>query len=623
MKAGLEVHQQLATGKLFCACPSDLSEEVRGSFVRWLRAAGGEEREVDAATSFQASRGLRYRYEVVPVSCLVEMDEEPPHPINEDALDTALTLSLLLHAHPVDEVLVMRKIVVDGSNTTGFQRTALVATDGYLEAGGRRISVSSVCLEEDAARKVAESDIEVSFRLDRLGIPLIEIATGPDLRSGLEAREVAQEIGALLRATGRVRRGIGTIREDVNVSAEEGSRVEIKGVQELRRIQEYVDGEVARQKFLLGLRDELRRRKASVPDRPLVDVSEVCSGITSGPFADSGRSPRYVLALGLAGFAGLLGDRAGASDRLGRELAEQVRAVGLRGLVHSDELPGFGLDAERVGEIRRRLALPADEAFVLVSDRSRERAERALRRVADRAREAIVGVPEETRDPLPDGRTRYSRPLPGRDRMYPETDVPPIRLTRERLSRVERALPEAPVARRARFAREYGLSDEVVRQIVYSENETTFETLTRRAHDASLVVRLLLQELPSLPSSEPGRPSFEPSDDLLDQLLSAVEAGRFAKEGIATVLSSLAQGAPSIDVAIDRAGLSGFTGADLESLVERVVRSNEELVRRRGEEAFSPLMGDVMKEVRGRRDGKEVADALRRAIVRLRTEASA
>jgi glutamyl-tRNA(Gln) amidotransferase subunit E len=618
VKAGLEVHQQLATGKLFCGCPSEFSEEVRGSFSRRLRAAGGEDRGVDAAASFQASRGLRYRYEIVPTSCLVEADEEPPHPLNEAALDTALTLALLLHAHPMDEVLVMRKIVVDGSNTSGFQRTALVATDGWLEVGEQRISILSICLEEDAARKIAESEEGVTYRLDRLGIPLIEIATGPDIRSGLGAREVAQEIGALLRATRHVRRGIGTIREDVNVSTEGGTRIEIKGVQELRKIQDYVDGEVARQTFLLRIRDELRRRHASVSDPALVDVSEVCAGIATGPLAESARGKRVVRAAGLPGFGGLLRSPAGTDERLGRELADQARAVGLRGLLHSDELPGYGLDADRVAEIRRRLAVGPEDAFVLVSDRSVERAERALRRVIDRARAAIEGVPGETRDPLPDGRTRYSRPLPGRDRMYPETDVPPIPITEERLARLHRTLPERPEALRERLERAHGLPSEVVRQIVYSDDEEAFEELTRRGHDASLVVRLLLQELPAAASPAPGRPALAPTLETLDALLKAVETGRFAKEGIAVVLAALAGGAPSLESALERAGLSGFSSADLEALVARVVRENEEVVRRRGDDAFSPLMGDVMKEVRGRRDGKEVADTLRRALAQVR-----
>jgi len=622
MKAGLEVHQQLATGKLFCDCPTELSEEVRGSFSRRLRAASGENHGVDAAAAFQASRGLLYRYEVSPANCLVEMDEEPPHPLNEAALDTALTLAAFLHARPVDEIEVMRKIVVDGSNTTGFQRTALIARDGYLEVGGRRFSILTICLEEDAARRMRETDGEVVYRLDRLGIPLVEVATGPDITSGAEAREVAQEIGALLRATRRVRRGIGTIREDVNVSVEGGHRIEIKGVQELGKIQEYVDEEVARQKLLLGVRDELVRRRAHVPDRAPTEVTEVFRGIPTGPLAEVDRKGALVLAFPLPGFAGMLKSPPGSEERLGRELADQARAQGLRGLLHSDELPAFGMTQGQVEEVRRRLALSDPDAFVLVIDRSRERAEAALRRVAARAQFALEGIPGETRDPLLDGRTRYSRPLPGRDRMYPETDIPPIRLSEDRLARIEHDLPERPEALRARLEREHGLTAEIVRQVVYSDEEPLFEELTRRGHAASLVVRLLFQDLPSVEPRAPGAPSFEPSTETLDAVLAAVETGRFANEGIPTVLAALAGGAPDISAAVERAGLSGFTLQDLDALVDRIVRANANLVSRRAEEAFSPLMGDVMQEVRGRRDGKEVADALRRSIARLRAESA-
>jgi glutamyl-tRNA(Gln) amidotransferase subunit E len=622
VKAGLEVHQQLATGKLFCACPAELSEEVRGSFARRLRAASGESLGVDAATAFQAARGLLYRYEVGPTNCLVEMDEEPPHPLNAVALDTALSLALLLNAHPVDEIVVMRKIVVDGSNTSGFQRTALVATGGELEVGGRKISISTICLEEDAARKVREADGEVVYRLDRLGIPLVEVATGPDIASGAEARDVAQEIGALLRATRRVRRGIGSIREDVNVSVEGGRRVEVKGVQELGKIQEYVDTEVARQKLLLSVGEDLRRRKAEVPDRAPTDVTGILRGIATGPLADVDRKGSVVLAVGLSGFAGALKAREGSEERLGRELADQARAVGLRGLIHSDELPAYGIDGAAVEQIRRALVLTDSDAFVLVVDRSRDRATRALRRVVDRANAALEGVPSETRDPLPDGHTRYSRPLPGRDRMYPETDIPPIPVTAEHLARLLRELPERPAALRARLEREHGLTAEVVRQIVYSDEEEAFEQLTGRGHSAALVVRLLFQDLPSVAGAMRDRPPFEPALATLDALLSAVESGRFAKEGIPTVLSALAVGAPDLESAVERAGLSGFTAENLKELVERVVRSNASLVRQRGEEAFSPLMGDVMREVRGRRDGKEVAEVLRRSIAKLRAEAA-
>jgi glutamyl-tRNA(Gln) amidotransferase subunit E len=623
VKAGLEVHQQLSTGKLFCACPAELSEEVFGSFARRLRAASGENLEVDAATAFQASRGLLYRYEVGPDNCLVEMDEEPPHPLNAAALDTALSFALLVNARPVDEILVMRKIVVDGSNTSGFQRTALIATGGEIEVAGRRISIATICLEEDAARKVREGGGAVVYRLDRLGIPLIEVATGPDITSGAQAREVAQEIGALLRATRRVRRGIGSIREDVNVSVEGGRRIEIKGVQELGKIQEYVDIEVARQGLLLAVRDELKGRRAKAPDRAPSDVTALFRGIPSGPLAEVDRHGALVLGLGLPGFAGTLRSQGASEERLGRELADQVRAIGLRGLIHSDELPAYGIDEAARDEVRRRLELTESDAFVLVVDRSRDRAVAALRRVAERAKLALEGVPAETRDPLPDGHTRYSRPLPGRDRMYPETDIPPIPVTTEVLARLARDLPERPAALRSRLEREHQLTAEVVRQIVYSDDEEMFEELTRRGHAAPLVVRLLLQDLPAATGGPRDGPRFVPTLTVLDAVLTGVESGRFAKEGIPTILGALANGAPDVESALERAGLSGFTSGNLDALVERVVRANAAMVRERGEEAFSPLMGDVMREVRGRRDGKEVAESLRRAISRLRAEDAA
>jgi len=618
VKAGLEVHQQLAVGKLFCQCPAELTEEVSDAFSRSLRAAGGENRSVDVAAALQASRGLVYRYEAGPSSCLVEMDEEPPHPLNEAALDAALTLALLLNARPVDEIEVMRKIVVDGSNTTGFQRTALVAVDGVLELSGRRYSIPTICLEEDAARKVRESPGEVTYRLDRLGIPLIEIATGPEITSGAEARAVAEEIGALLRATRRVRRGIGTIREDVNVSIEGGHRVEVKGVQELRRIQEYVEGEVARQEFLLELRSELARRHARVATDPPRDVTDLFREVPSGPFAGSGRGGQVVLAVALPGFAGLLRSPAGGEERLGRELADHARSAGLRGLMHSDELPAYGATESIVGELRGRLSLAENDAFLLVTDRSVERATLALQRASDRARAAIEGVPGETRDPLPDGRTRFSRPLPGRDRMYPETDIPPIPITSERLRRLRADLPERPGELEARLVRSHGLPPEIVRQLVYGDLVSRFEALAAKGHGAGLVARLLTQDLPAVTSGSDGAPAFDPPTELLDAVLGAAEAGRIAKEGVPTVLGALASGASTVDVAIERAGLAGFSRDDLVALVRRVVESNAPMVRARGDAAFSPLMGDVMREVRGRRDGREVSETLHAEIARVR-----
>ncbi|MCI4337299.1 MAG: Glu-tRNA(Gln) amidotransferase subunit GatE [Thermoplasmata archaeon] len=613
MRAGLEVHQQLATGKLFCACPSELSETVTRTVERRLRATGGENHAIDPAAAFQASRNLTYLYEATPTSCLVELDEEPPHPLNGEALDVALTMALLLGARPLDEVEVMRKIVVDGSNTSGFQRTALVAVDGRLEVGGRSYSIPTICLEEDACRRGAESKLGVHFRLDRLGIPLVEIATGPEIQSGEEARTVAEEIGLLLRATRRVRRGIGSIREDVNVSAEGGARVELKGVQELRLVPQYVDGEVARQRALLEVRDELSRRHASVPNDAPTDVTEELRGLGSGPLGDTVRRGGAVLGIALLGFSGLLAPPGGTRERLGRELADHARTTGVRGLFHSDEIPSQGIEGGINLALRNRLrATGPQDAFVLVAAPTPEEANRALAAIRARAAQALEGIPAETRDPLPDGRTRFSRPLPGRDRMYPETDVPPIAVSAERLRTLRAHLPERPSETRARLLAKYSLSEDVARALQKAADVDRFEELVARGHTSALVAQLLAREIPATGDDEP----FDFPTELLDELLTAVEHGTFAKEGIGPVVAALAAGAPTVADAIAKSGLSGMDRTQLESIASAIVAKNEALIASRGEGAFSPLMGDLMREVRGRRDGQEVAEVLRVALAR-------
>jgi glutamyl-tRNA(Gln) amidotransferase subunit E len=616
VKAGLEVHQQLATGKLFCDCPADLSEEVRGSVARRLRATGGENRAIDRAAAFQAARDLLFRYEITPSSCLVELDEEPPHAISEEAIDVALTMTLLLHARPLDEVVVMRKIVVDGSNTSGFQRTALVGVDGWLEVGGKRHTIQTICLEEDAARKVGESPDGVVYRLDRLGIPLVEIATGPDLTSPAEAREVAEEIGMLLRATGRVRRGVGTIREDVNVSIEGGARVEIKGVQELRLLPRFAETEEERQQMLLRARDRLVERGARLPPEQSVDVGPMLPRDASGLLPDAARKGQAVRALRLPKFAGLLKAPEGSGERLGRELADHARAAGLRGLIHSDELPGYGLDGASVDRLRGELGLAQEDAFVLVTAPDHKVAQRALAMVRERALQALEGVPGETRDPLPDGRTRYSRPLPGRDRMYPETDVPPVLVAADRLAALSARLPERPEAARARLASEYAIGAEVVRQLQRAGLGETFEGLVHRGFAAPLVARLLTQDLPAAEAEAPSPPGVEISAEGLAGVLNLVADASIAKEGMLPVLVQLRNGAPTALDAAAKAGLLTGPSDDLATLAARVVDQNAALIGERGEAAFQPLMGDLMKELRGRRDGKEVAAALRAALAR-------
>jgi glutamyl-tRNA(Gln) amidotransferase subunit E len=616
MKAGLEIHQQLATHKLFCPCPSELSEEVQGTVLRRLRATGGELRATDPAAAFEASLGLSFVYEVVPTTCLVELDEEPPHAINAEALDVALTVALLLHATPIDEILVMRKLVVDGSNTSGFQRTALVAVDGWVEVGGKRISVDTICLEEDAARKVSETGGEVRYRLDRLGIPLVEVATGPDITSPEQVRDVAEAIGALLRSTQKVRRGIGTIREDVNLSIEGGTRIEIKGVQELRLLAKYSEVEIARQEMLLRLKEELHRRNAQPPSGAPVNVGDLLLDAGPGPVASALKREGVVMAAALPGFQGLLGHPPEEGPRMGRELADCARAVGVRGILQSDELPAQGVHPGHVEKIRHRLSLGPNDAFALVAHPDSAKATEALQAVLRRAAAAFAGVPPETRDPLPDGGSRFSRPLPGRDRMYPETDVPPVTLSEEHLAKLRSHLPERPEESLARIRTQYSLTDDVARLLIREGEAERFEALVRRGHSPPLVVRLLTHDLPAFAAIPRAEPIPEPSENVLDSILMALAKGQFAKEGVLPVLEGVLVHGRSIDQAATSAGLAPLSRPELEALVEAVLDRDENLWRSRGRAAQSPLMGDVMREVRGRRDGKEVAEVLEKALAR-------
>ncbi|HEV2316924.1 MAG TPA: Glu-tRNA(Gln) amidotransferase subunit GatE [Thermoplasmata archaeon] len=613
MKAGLEVHQQLATGKLFCACPSELSESVRGSLVRRLKSTGGENHAIDPAVAFEAARGLTFRYQATDSDCLVEADEEPPHALNPAALEVALTVAALFHARPLDEVQVMRKIVIDGSNTSGFQRTALVAVDGELTVDGRTVSIPTISLEEDAARRVGLREGEPEFRLDRLGIPLIEIATGPEIEDGKGARAVAEEIGALVRATRRVRRGIGTIREDLNVSVPGGTRIEIKGVQELRLIEKYVQYEESRQLHLLRIRELLRTRNPPPPPATPIELGPLLEGLTSGPFRSVRPDGPVALGLLLPGFGGMLGNPDPEKDRLGRELADRARAIGLKGLVHSDELPGYGVEGARLERLRSELAAGPEDGFVIVAAPTAELGARAIAAVRERALAAFEGVPPETRDPLPDGRTRYSRPLPGRDRMYPETDVPPVPIGAPAWTRATENLPELPGATRRRLAAAHGLHLQALQELERADAIAEFESLVGRGHAPAAVARLLTRDVDEARAGlDPVR--HEPTVEELDQVLAAWAAGRFAKEATPTVLRTLLSDGPPVDAAIAAAAIEPLSRPDLDRMVAELLDRNAPLLRDKGERALSPLMGDLMAQVRGRRDGQEVAAALRTAL---------
>ena len=609
LKAGIEIHQQLDTAeKLFCRCPTCLREtaERTGEFHRYLRATESELGEIDRAAREEMKLVRKFCYYTYDTVCLVEHDEEPPAPMNREALEVCLTIAKMLGMTPVEQVHTMRKLVIDGSNTSGFQRTALVALSGALPDGCR---VETICLEEEAAQRVKDE----TFSLDRLGIPLVEITTAPCMHTPEAVQEVAAHIGMVLRSTGRVKRGLGTIRQDINVSIADGARVEIKGVQELDLIAEVVRREVERQTNLLAIRDELLARGARV-DHTVIDVTALFAGTASSIL----KKAKSILAVRLCGFAGLVGREIQPGRRLGSEMSDYAKKCGVGGIFHTDELPAYGVTAEEVTRLRE-FARAAEEDCIVIVAAARERAGCAAEQVMIRAEMALSGVPEETRKMLEEGSTAYMRPLPGAARMYPETDVFEVTIDEALWESIE--IPELLTDRAERFVQEFGLDEGLARQVAFSERLPLFEKAVTAGVRPTLAARTLLATCREL--ARDGIDVARVSEEELLALLSAVEAGRAAKEAIPDLLTELARtaggaGTPEgrVDAAIERMG-PAVSQADVEAIVRRIVAEREAFAREKGMGALGPLMGVVMQELRGSVDGKVVSETLRRELKRL------
>jgi glutamyl-tRNA(Gln) amidotransferase subunit E len=636
---GIEVHQQLATGKLHSRQAGQLHDitidtlpESWPRFARKLRAASGEGGKIDVAARFEARRNRSFIYCQSPNSGLIELDEQPPLPHDEDALDIALTVSAMLDAHPVPLLQTMRKTVVDGSNTSGFQRTTLISTAGILQTEGGPVGVDVLCLEEDSARKLANeltpNGEVVTWNLDRLGIPLIEIATAPDVKTPDHAKQTSKALGRCLRDTRRVRRGLGSIRQDLNVSLMCGDRVEIKGCQDLDWIPKIIRCEMARQLHFYRLANILRAAhgfEALTPDRriaslavnaesilplKLVDVSESFANCESKMVKDGLRKGSKMLALPLPGFAGLIGtktlDEDGAQmPRLGRELAGAAKLAGVAGIFHSDELPAYGIDQEFVDATRAELN--GVDAFVLCLAAPWQ-AELALESVLNRARLAFDRIAQEVRNVVvkkgapEDGTTSPMRPLPGGARMYPETDIPPFIISSDRWNQIQ--LPMTQQERAERMAN-FAISQDQAKQLVARELDDHFVN-----HHLGLPLKAWASML------------LENEGDigLMALVLAAKEEGHLTREGMASLLIQLKNSNPTISEIAELAenlGLKPADEGDLAAIVDKVIQSRADFIKERGMAALGPLMGVVMKECGGAADGKQVSALLREAILRL------
>ncbi|MDH5780599.1 MAG: Glu-tRNA(Gln) amidotransferase subunit GatE [Candidatus Bathyarchaeota archaeon] len=619
LKAGLEIHQQLDTEtKLFCSCkPQLFKEEPETTFLRRLRPTQSELGQVDPAALFEFQKGVRILYEAnEETSCLVEMDEEPPHNLDREAVEIALTIAFMMKAKPVDEIHVMRKAVIDGSNTTGFQRTCVVALDGEIDIKGKKIPIQHISLEEDAARKTGENGSIIRYRIDRLGIPLVEIATAPVIYSPQEAEETALVIGRILRAMGKVKRGLGTIRQDLNVSIRDGALIEIKGVQELELVSKIVEYEVQRQLGLLKIRDELKERNAAEEDvkEEFVDVSSFFEQTKCQVIRKALNQSKRVLAVRLPKFAGLLGRELAPGMRLGSEMAGIAHFWGrVGGLFHTDELPAYGITVEEVNKLRRHMKVEPQDAVVFVAD-VLENATDALKAVNRRAREALGTVPEETRGANLDGTTRYLRPRPGAARMYPETDVPPIQLSDEYVEKLHACVPELPEEKMGRLMREYKLNAKLARQVLDSEYSDFFEAVVEETGISATIAAVALTEtLKAL--KRDGVEIERVTDEQFKRLFGFVGSGRLTKEAIPDVLTwSAGHKGAGVEDAVEALGLVMLSREELETVVGELIKENKKFVEERQMGAYGVLMGLVMKRFRGRVKAELAGEVLRRRL---------
>ncbi len=621
LRVGIEIHRQLDTErKLFCNCKTTPSGGGRIiEFTRWLRETQSELGEIDPAARFEMKKMRRIIYRAdTECTCLVEMDEEPPHMLNEEAVRIALTVAKLLGARPVDEIHVMRKIVIDGSNTTGFQRTCIVATGGRIVIDGFEVPIQTITLEEDAARIVESTPTHVIYDLSRLGIPLIEVSTAPVITSPEQAVKTAYALGKILRATRRVKRGIGTIRQDLNISIRGTGIIEVKGVQELDLIPKIIDYEARRLRHLLGLMEELKKRGITPEniqaERP-VDVTDIFASTTSRVVSRKISEGGRVYALRLPGFCGLLRSIDDEGVRLGKDLSEYAKAWGgVEGIFHSDELPAYGITQKEVEAVASRLNLKPIDAFVLVADREREVLE-ALDAVKNRAAEAITTVPGETRGPRPDGTTFYMRPRPGSARMYPETDIPPLIITQSLLEEIASNLPPTLDELASSLSKKHGLSSQLIWELIDSERLEEFEELVGIGIQPGFAASFLTEGYKEL--RREGYPVDEVEFSKVKEYFELVVRGVTAKESAKQVLSYLSRNpSSSVGEALDKLGLRA---PPLEEVVEQIDRLIAEITSEQPHsDPTGPLMGRLMKIYRGRIDGAFLSELVKKRLSALR-----
>lgn len=637
---GLEVHRQLIGPKLFCSCDTGITNLIEGRIERILHPKRSEMGKIDQAVLAQSHRRRKFIYELTPNVCPVDIDEEPPLGPTQYMVDNALRICLLFGCDIVDNVQFMRKMVIDGSNTTGFQRTAMIGHHGMIDIGCKtRILIDSICLEEDSARKITEDDNTVTYRLDRLGTPEIEISTAPFIGSPDDAYEAAKRIGEILRSTQTVKRGIGSIRQDVNISINGGRRVEVKLIQDLSLIPKVIRYESLRQSLSQWAANRLMELKVRESDirGPHIDITDIFKKTSCRMISSEISKSHNVVGINLKGFKYLLSpihvenhnsDSTGSAAQnqqtkipgLGREFAIRVRnETGIRGLIHSDELPGYGISDDEIEQVVDRLdSDPERDAFVMVCANVNDGG-KAIRIIIERARMAFRGVVPEVRKVIFDGSTEFMRPLPGSARMYPETDIPPIKIAQTRIARLIEKLPEDPKARISRLTTDSGISRSSIEQMEGLGLIDLFEEQFNNGLEPRFLSMLLINGFG--PIIEDGIRLDLIDRIILEPLVKGLDEGLLAREAVGSMIYQIHNMLGKydnrliVDMIIEKFSIKDEDINELDRMIDGLISEKNDLILKMGKKSISPIMGIIMKRMRGRISGSLIERRLKERIL--------
>ena len=623
VKVGLEIHQQLATNKkLFCNCVPTDTEEYSIKFQRKLRAAKSELGEYDPAALFEKSKSKSISYYANPESsCLVEQDEEPPHELDDDAKRISLIIASALKSEIFSEIYPMRKTVVDGSNTTGFQRTMLISQGGSYEVEGTTIGIQSICLEEDAAKNLGDEGIVRKFGLERLGIPLVEIATDPFEVEPQHIKKIALALGRILRSTKKVKRGLGSIRQDVNVSIKDGGVViEVKGVQQLDQLEKVVEYEAKRQQGLLEISKELQKRDwVHDKENDRKDITELFSKCKSKIIQNAIKKEHKIFGISFKKMAGMFGFSPYEGIRLGKEIAELVRFFGIGGVFHSDELPNYGVEKIDIENLKEVIKINEEDAFLILAATD-EKIHVVINQIISRI-EFIKnnGIPIDTRLATVNGETKFLRPRPGAARMYPETDIPPIIVSKKELEKAKENIPKSWDESILELQTKYKINPQLAEQIFDSKYIELFENIFQKRTskngkaDATFISSILCSTIPSL--ERKGLNSKLLKNEEIEKTFEMLDSGDITKESIDIIFENIMAGKSKTTLeAMKNTSIEAVKESDLEEIIKKIVEKNQEIIKNQKERAIGPLMGIAMKELRGKASGEMINNLLLKNI---------